>query len=72
MKPSDSRNAPASSSYEDVRAWLLEVDPELVAAAADVDQTLLDSAARRSPLELLREASASARELLRLQALPRR
>ncbi|MCB9610071.1 MAG: hypothetical protein H6716_26025 [Polyangiaceae bacterium] len=65
MKASDSRNAPASSSYEDVRAWLLEVDPELVAAADDVDQTLLDSAARRSPLELLRDASA--RELLRLQ-----
>lgn len=72
MKAPEPRNAPASGSYEDVRAWLLEVDPELVAAAADVDQTLLDSASQRAPLELLREASASAWELLRLQALPRR
>ncbi len=69
MTASKSRSAPASARYEDVRTWLLEVDPELVAAAADVDPTLLDSASRRAPLELLREASASARELLRLQAL---
>ncbi len=71
MKAPKPRDAPASGSYEDVRAWLLEVDPDLVAAAADVDPTLIDSASRRAPLELLREAGASARELLRLQALPR-
>jgi hypothetical protein len=66
------RAGPASESYADVRAWVLEVDPDLAQAEEDVDLTLLETTGRLSPFQRLENATAMAEELLRLRELPRR
>ena len=64
--------APASKRYEDVRAWVEQIDPALAAAEAEVDVSLLEASALRAPLEMLRNSTALARELQRLANLPKR
>lgn len=52
------------ATYEQVRAWLLDVDPDLVAAADDVDRTLIADTLRLSLSERLDKASATAAWLM--------
>ncbi len=48
---------------ESLRDWLARVDPDLLAAAEEVDVTLLDAALALSPLERLRACTRATRGL---------
>jgi hypothetical protein len=52
---------PPSRNFEEVRAWLLSVDPDLVAASEEVDVSLIRDTLALSPRERLDRASATVR-----------
>ncbi len=49
------------------RAWLAENDPDVLAAVADVDRSLIREALKQSPLERLAQSAAQARVYDRLR-----
>lgn len=52
---------------EPLLEWVKRVDPEVIAAVADVDRTLLRETLALSPLERLRACSRAARGLARFR-----
>lgn len=52
---------------EPLLEWVRRVDPEVIAAVADVDRTLLREALALSPLERLRACSRAAHGLARFR-----
>ena len=49
------------------RAWLAENDPDVLAAVADVDRSLIREALKQSPLQRLARSASQARVYDRLR-----
>ena len=49
------------------RTWLAENDPDVLAAVADVDRSLIQAALKQSPLERLVQSATQARVYSRLR-----
>ncbi|MFT5681994.1 MAG: hypothetical protein ACI8RZ_002912 [Myxococcota bacterium] len=49
------------------RAWLAEHEPDVLAAVADVDRSLIQASLKQSPLERLAQSAAQARVYDRLR-----
>jgi hypothetical protein len=60
----------SGNSLQDIEAELARRQPLLVAAAAEVDTTLIDWALSLTPLERLRACSRAARALARWRHVP--
>jgi len=58
---------PHTDPIAKTRAWLAENDPDVLAAVADVDRSLIQQALKQSPLERLAQSAAQARVYDRLR-----